>query len=326
MAFSQDLLTDPCSSQDKMPVLQFRSLRAIFCLLLGIAMSGCATHNACSEARKYPVDLAASTNCVVDFGADSGQVNFAAMGALGNVQLAIHRATKGLYVRDSDYQRREREARLSGMRWGAYHFGMPCMSEAEAVQQADVYLAELRRVARANHTENAPILLVLDVENAGNGGRMNLNYAAAFLQHIADETGKYPGFYTNPCQMMGAFSGISDRTANILRQCWLWPSCYSYRPVALPLWDRWTFWQYTGDVGGHSRMNEVHTALPVSNGFSPEVAGFHRSDRGRLLNGVPVYDSADRSLFNGSPADFETFWTLHAVTLFGQSPAMAMAH
>ena len=40
-------------------------VRAAFGLLAGFFVAGCA-HNGCQEARKYPVNLATSTNCVVD--------------------------------------------------------------------------------------------------------------------------------------------------------------------------------------------------------------------------------------------------------------------
>jgi lysozyme len=280
-------------------------------LLLAGCLAGCVT-NPCENAPKYRVDLAHSTNCLVDFGYDPGSTDFRVMSANDGVACVIHRITKGLDVQDGDYQWREAQARAANMKWGAYHFGTPCASEEEAIRQADRFLDSIRRAARANRTSGLPILLVLDVENVGDtGAHMNLNYAAAFLRRVRDVTGKYPGFYTNPCELMDAFSDLSQENADTLRQCWLWASCFSYRPVALPLWPRWTFWQYTGDVDG-----AVRAPLPTQP-YTPELAGFSRpeNESRAMPDGRSTHHSADRSLFNGSLADFELFWDTHAVSI-----------
>ena len=144
----------------------FHPLPLIACATAGLLLAGCAGNNACESAPKYGVDLSRSTNCLVDFGYDPGSVDFHTMSTYDGVGCVIHRATKGLDTQDGDYRWRESQARSAGMKWGAYHFGMPCGSEGEAIRQADRFLDSIRRAARANRTSGAPMLLVLDVENA----------------------------------------------------------------------------------------------------------------------------------------------------------------
>ena len=107
------------------------------------------------------------------------------------------------------------------------------------------------------------------------------------------------------------FAGLSDENADTLRQCWLWVSCFSYKPVALPLWPQYTFWQYTGDVDG-----AVRSPLPLQP-YSPELAGYSRpgNESRAMPDGRSTQHSADRSLFNGSPAEFQMFWDTHAVSV-----------
>ena len=95
----------------------------------------------------------------------------------------IHRATQGMET-DAKYQERKAEALKRGYLWGSYHLGRP----GDPIAQAKFYLDF------TVPTENE--VLALDIEGTSSRD-MSLADAKAFVDYIAQQTGRYPVFYTN---------------------------------------------------------------------------------------------------------------------------------
>ena len=120
------------------------------------------------------------------------------------------------------------------MLWGAYHFA----TGSDGIKQADNFL---NVVKPDNNT-----LLVLDFEPNPTGPSMDLVEAHAFVSHVQQATGRYPGFYSGHYikQLLG---GTKD---SVLANCWFWLAQYGPTAVVPPTWDTWTMWQYTdGNMG-----------------------------------------------------------------------------
>ena len=107
---------------------------------------------------------------------------------------------------------------------------------------------------------------------------MTLEEARAFVTHIREKTGRFPGFYSGHYikQLLGTGSDP------ILSQCWFWLAQYGPTPVVPPNWQSWTLWQYTDGAFGP----EPHT-----------VRGIGRSDR---------------DFYNGDKAGLLGFWAANS--------------
>jgi lysozyme len=103
---------------------------------------------------------------------------------------------------------------------------------------------------------------------------MTLEEARAFVVHVNDATGRFPGLYSGHYikQLLGT------TTDPILANCWLWLSQYGPTAVVPLAWPLWTMWQYTDGAMGP----EPHT-----------VEGIGRCDRDK---------------FNGSLAGLKRLW------------------
>jgi lysozyme len=146
--------------------------------------------------------------------------------------------------------------------WGAYHFGVG----ADGVAQADFFVNTVK--------PDDTTLLVLDFEANAQGPSMNLEEARAFITHLHEVTGRWPGLYGGHYlkELLGTASDP------VLNQCWLWLSQYGPTPVIPANWQRWTMWQYTDGAVG-----------PTPH----EVDGIGR---------------CDRDMFNGTAAELTAFW------------------
>jgi lysozyme len=133
------------------------------------------------------------------------------------------------------------------------------------VAQAENFL---ERVGAGDDT-----LRVLDFEPNPTGPSMSLEEARAFVVHVREATGRFPGFYSGHA-IKQALGTATDPT---LQQCWFWLAQYGPTAVVPPNWDRWTLWQYTDGALGP----QPH-----------DVGGM------RL----------DRDLFNGTAAQLRDFW------------------
>lgn len=200
------------------------------------------------------------TNAVVDISHHNGMIDFGALRQEGIVGV-LQKATQGQSGRDPTYSANRNGATAAGLLWGAYHFA----TGSDGIKQAENFLDAV------GSTDG--VALVLDFEPNPTGPSMSLEEARAFVTHIHQKTGRYPGFYSGHYikQLLGTGSDP------VLAKCWFWLAQYGPTPVVPPNWPTWTLWQYTDGALGP----EPH-----------EVAG----------------KRFDRDIFNGSEADLRAFW------------------
>lgn len=201
-------------------------------------------------------------NQVIDISHYNGNVDFAAVKAAGIVGV-IHKATQGISYSDPEYAEHREKATDVGLLWGAYHFGVG----ADGVAQA-VHFLETAQLG-------AQDLTVLDFEADPTGPSMSLVEARAFVAHLYETLGCWPGLYSGHY----AKELLGSTRDPVLSQCWLWLAQYGKTPVIQVTWTQWTLWQYTDGAAGQP----PHT-----------VAGVGRCDRDK---------------FNGDETALRAFWT-----------------
>lgn len=203
-----------------------------------------------------------SINVVVDLSHHNQTVNFQRAKDEGGILGVIYKATQGRNYRDQTYRTRRQRALDAGLFWGAYHFG----TGSDGVQQAEYFLDFVQ--------PDRTTLLVLDFENNPQGPDMSLEEARAFVTHIYQLTGRYPGLYSGH-YIKGL---LGTREDPVLKNCWFWLAQYGPTPVVPPNWNTWTMWQYT------------------DGGMGPDP---HK---------VPGIGRCDRDKFNGSADRLRALW------------------
>ncbi len=178
----------------------------------------------------------------------------------------LAKATQGWKFVDPTYARNRDDGANAGLYWGAYHFG----TGGDGVQQAVHFLETV--------APSATDLLVLDFEANHQGPSMGLQEARAFVTHVRETTGRWPGLYSG--HFIKELLGTQIDT--VLANCWFWLAQYGPTAVVPPTWKSWTVWQYTDGAVG-----------PTPH----EVQGVGRCDRDK---------------FNGSVADLTNFWMARA--------------
>lgn len=205
-------------------------------------------------------------NAVIDISHHNGtRLDFAKARADGILGV-IHKASQGQTDRDPMYRTNRTRARAAGLLWGAYHFA----TGSDGVKQAMHFLETVGDVTDT--------LLVLDFEPNPSGPSMSLEEARAFNTHVAEQTGRFPGFYSGHFikQLLGTNSDP------VLAQSWLWIAQYGPTAVIPPNWPHFTMWQYTDGAIG------------------PEP---HR------VNGI---GRCDRDKFNGDETQLRRLWGVAA--------------
>jgi lysozyme len=205
--------------------------------------------------------MADPLNVIVDLSHHNGNVDLARAQAAGIVGV-IHKATQGTGYTDPMYQANKANAQDAGLLWGAYHFGVG----ADGVEQADHFLQVVQ--------PGAQDLLVLDFESNRHGPTMTLEEARAFVTHVNETLGGFPGFYSGH----DIKHALGTTTDPVLAQCWFWLAQYGPTPVVPVNWATWTMWQYTD--GGH----------------------------GPPPHEVPGIGRCDRDQFNGDMDALKTLW------------------
>jgi lysozyme len=200
-------------------------------------------------------------NLVIDVSHHNGNINFSKVAAAGIVGV-IQKATQGQAGTDPTYAKNKKAAIAAGLLWGAYHFG----TDSDGLKQAENLLATVG--------DPKGILLVLDFEPNPVGPSMSLEEARAFVTHLKEVTGRFPGFYSGHYikQLLGTHSDP------ILAQCWFWLAQYGPTPVVPPNWRSWTLWQYTDGAAGPDPHN------------------------------LPGLGRFDRDTFNGTGDELKMFW------------------
>jgi lysozyme len=215
-----------------------------------------------TKKRSEPKPPAAPLNVVVDLSHHNVDPDLARARDTDGIVGVIHKATQGLTYADPTFERRRAATQAADLLWGAYHFG----TGSDGVHQAEYFL---RTVQPTDAT-----LLALDFEANPQGPSMTLEEARAFVTHVHDATGRWPGLYSGHYlkQLLGTTSDP------VLANCWLWLSQYGPTPVVPANWPTWTMWQYTDGGAGP----EPHA-----------IAGIGRCDRDK---------------FNGSAASLRRLW------------------
>jgi lysozyme len=240
-----------------------------------------------------PVCAIASNSVVNLSHYDPMRPDFVAMKSEGVIGI-IHEATFPRFDRDGRYYERQNAALQSGLLWGAYHYG----DGTDPVRQADHFLnvvaggRPISTVAQGDPESKRPgVLLVLDFEQNTHyrGGSMTTAQAAAFVQHIKERTGKYPGLYCSEYRLRQMLYGNGSAAHRaILSNCWLWIANYHFQPRNTAPWDHWHLWQYTGD--GKCELRP----------------------RGQFPISVGNMRKAERNIFNGNNVALQAFWQEHA--------------
>ncbi len=169
----------------------------------------------------------------------------------------IHKATEGTGWSDPTYAGRKPQALDAGLLWGAYHFGV----NEDGAAQAQYFLSIVN--------PGPQDLLALDFEQ-NPSSQMTIAQAEQFVTEIFNQTGRYPGFYSD--SLAGSLLGGSQDS--ILTNCWFWRAEYGdAAPSVPPTWSTWTMWQYT------------------ESGSVPGIIG-----------------ACDRDTFNGSIAGLSSLW------------------
>jgi lysozyme len=201
-----------------------------------------------------------------------------------NILGVIHKATEGGDYADTTCAARRPQAEAAGLLWGAYHFGTGQMS---GERQAAFFLSVSRPGPRT--------LLALDLElNENNpSNSMRLDQAEAFVQAVAQATGRLPVVYVHPTWANGdplpnsGYSfGAQITPDSILARCGLWVADYHDSPEIPLAWaaSGWRLWQYAGD----------------------ESAGRPAYGQTSIVRGV---SHCDRNLFNGDADALVQFWS-----------------
>ncbi len=204
----------------------------------------------------------AASALVFDISHFNGRVDFAAAHAAGQ-RGVIHKATEGTGYVDPMFHSNRGAATAAGLLFGAYHFG----TGDDPIAQAEHFLGTTG--------SDGSILLVLDWEPNPQGASMTLAQARAFVSHVQQKTGRWPGLYSGST----AREALGDHADPVLGSCWLWLAEYGDQPKVPPAWKGWTLWQYTD--GSH--------------GPGPHA-----------LDGV---GSCDRERFAGEAAALSAFWS-----------------
>jgi len=201
-------------------------------------------------------------NGVIDISHHNGTVDLQQAADNGIVGV-IHKATQGGSFVDPTFTTNRAKALAAGLLFGAYHFG----TGSDGVTQAQRFLD----VAQPD----ANTLLVLDFEANPQGPSMTLIEARAFVTHVKEVTGRFPGLYS------GHFIKdlLGTQTDPVLGNCWFWLAQYGPTAVVPTNWPTWTLWQYTDGAQGP----DPH-----------EVPGVGRCDRDR---------------FNGTEAQLRALWS-----------------
>jgi lysozyme len=208
----------------------------------------------------------AGLNAVIDLSHHNQNPDFESIQGGGEILGIIHKATQGVGYTDPTYAANKANALANGLFWGAYHFG----TGSDGVQQAQHFLEVVQ--------PDAQTLLVLDLEANGQGPSMTLEEARAFVTHVNQETGRWPGLYSGHYikDLLGT------NTDPVLSNCWFWLSQYGPTAVVPANWSDWTMWQYTDGAAGP----DPHS--------------------------VPGAGTCDRDRFNGDAVSLRTLWGISA--------------
>ncbi len=257
--------------------------------LAASALTGCGAGQPSPSSYQYPKappppDRASQgLDAVIDISRSVSVSDFRRV-RQSNILGVIHKATEGSDYVDTACAARRPQAEAAGLLWGAYHFGT---RQTPGARQAAFFLSVARPGPRT--------LLALDLEANENNpsNSMTVDQAEAFVQAVAEATGRLPVVYVHPTWANGdplPVSGLSlgarITPQSILARCGLWVADYHDSPEIPLAWEAtgWRLWQYAGD----------------------ETANRPAYGQTSIVQGV---SHCDRNLFNGDATALQKFWT-----------------
>ena len=202
------------------------------------------------------------TNSVIDLSHHNGtRLRFDKAKADGIIGV-IQKATQGEAYVDPTFKKNRDAVLEAELLFGAYHFG----TGSNGVSQAEHFLEIV--------DPDDKTVIVLDFEDNPAGTSMTLEEARAFVTHIHDKVGRWPGFYSGHTIKRALGTTVDP----VLKNCWFWLAQYGPTPVVPPCWSTWTMWQYT-DGGVGPKPHDV--------------------------DGIGRYD---RENYNGTDAQLQSWW------------------
>jgi lysozyme len=185
----------------------------------------------------------------IDVSRWQGRVDFAMVRASGK-RFVIAKATEGRYYTDDAYARNRSGAIAAGLAFSAYHYAHPDRTPADAILEADHFLA----VAGLRHGMLAP---VLDVEDGSSLGVSGLQaWVKTWLSRVYSRTGVRAMIYTTPYFWQTSMGNTRWFADNGYRVVWVahWNASVPIVPASRWSGRSWSFWQYSdcGSVPGIS--------------------------------------------------------------------------
>jgi lysozyme len=264
------------------------SRRSVLSGLAASATAACAAPQAPPPPQRWiappPPDRAAQgLDAVIDLSQSATVSDFRLVRRSGILGV-IHKASEGSDYADGACAARRPLAEAAGLLWGTYHFGT---GTGTGTQQAAFFLDRSRPGPKT--------LLALDLEANENNpsNSMTVDQAEAFVQAVAEATGRLPIVYVHPTWANGdplPNSGLRLSAPitpdSILARCGLWIADYHDSPEIPRAWASrsWRLWQYAGDESArHPAYNQTNFVQGVSH--------------------------CDRNLFNGDATALDQFWS-----------------
>ncbi len=151
----------------------------------------------------------------------------------GGIWGVIHKATTGATGRDKQYADRRKQAKSTGLLWGAYHWG----TSARVRDQVDNFMKTA--------DPDDETLVALDYES-DRRHQMTLDQAREFLSALDEMLGRKAVLYSGHL-IKEQLGGRKDAFFGSHR---LWLAQYGERPSVQRSWDQCWLWQYTDNRKG----------------------------------------------------------------------------
>jgi lysozyme len=226
------------------------------CLVLPALLVACAPAEGPLGATREALMVCAGPKTLkgIDISHYDGDIDWAKVAAAGN-SFAFAKATEGTTFVDPMFSANWAAMKQSGVVRSAYHF---FHANDDPIAQADFLLQTMGPLAPGD----LPPTLDLEVSD-GESAATITESAIAWLDHVAQATGKKPILYTSKrvvTEYLGNAMGLDQHAV-------LWDANWDVSCPDLPdTYATWTFWQNTdaGTVPGISGTNNVD--LDVYNG------------------------------------------------------------
>jgi GH25 family lysozyme M1 (1,4-beta-N-acetylmuramidase) len=179
----------------------------------------------------------------IDVSNHQGTIDWLSVAASGT-RFAFAKATEGRTFVDPMYAANKAGSALSGVVFGAYHFGRPDGTANDAIIEAD-HFVDVAQPQPGN------LIPVLDIERTGDLSQEQLTqWILAWLGRVTERVGVLPMVYTSP---HGWATRTGDTTAVAdAGYTQLWVAHWGVSSPTVPggNWsgNGWTFWQY-GNCG-----------------------------------------------------------------------------